>query len=271
MTRSRSGPPPSSRSASSGAVTVGDAGWGAWIAGTTFSAFGCLLARRERDLVKRLRIAQEGLADRVRAEERNRIARELHDVIAHSLTVSLLHVSSARLALDEDPVRSRAGDAPKPSVSAANASPRCARSSACSAMTRPAAMAPLPGAAQLTTLVDQFRGAGCRRRVHDRRRPLRAAQHRRARPLSDPAGGADQRGPPRPGGAVPRALLAVTPTSAVLVVDSAGDRRVVGAGTGLLSMRERAADARRHLHRRARWTAAGRSGPSCPCDPGCAP
>ena len=78
-------------------------GGAAWIAGTTFSAFGCLLARRERDLVQQLRIAQAGLADRVRAEERNRIARELHDVIAHSLTVSLLHVSSARLAVEEDP------------------------------------------------------------------------------------------------------------------------------------------------------------------------
>ena len=84
-------------------LTVNDPGWAAWIAGTTFSTFGSLLARRERDLVHQLRVAQAGLADRVRVEERNRIARELHDVIAHSLTVSLLHVSSARLAVEEDP------------------------------------------------------------------------------------------------------------------------------------------------------------------------
>jgi signal transduction histidine kinase len=79
--------------------TVDDAGWAAWIAGTTCATFGSLLARRDRDLVHQLRVAQSGLADRVRAEERNRIAHELHDVIAHSLTVSLLHVSSARLAV----------------------------------------------------------------------------------------------------------------------------------------------------------------------------
>ncbi len=50
-----------------------------------------------------MRGLQADLAQRSRAEERNRIARDLHDVIAHSLTVSLLHVSSARLAVQYDP------------------------------------------------------------------------------------------------------------------------------------------------------------------------
>ncbi len=54
-------------------------------------------------LVTQLRAAQAGLAERSRDEERGRIARELHDVIAHCLTVSLLHVSSARLAVQHDP------------------------------------------------------------------------------------------------------------------------------------------------------------------------
>jgi len=47
--------------------------------------------------------AQAALVERSRAEERNRIAHELHDIIAHSLTVSLLHISGARLALEDDP------------------------------------------------------------------------------------------------------------------------------------------------------------------------
>ena len=80
-----------------------DFGWGAWIAGVTFTAFAFSMVRHERLLVEQLRAAQEGLAERSRAEERNRIARELHDVIAHSLTVSLLHVASARLAVEYDP------------------------------------------------------------------------------------------------------------------------------------------------------------------------
>ena len=62
-----------------------------WRASRSLSAG--LLVRRERDLVAQLREAQAGLAERARSEERNRIARELHDVIAHTLTVSLLHVT----------------------------------------------------------------------------------------------------------------------------------------------------------------------------------
>jgi len=37
--------------------------------------------------------------------ERARIAREVHDVIAHSLTVTVLHVASARLAVQDRPDR----------------------------------------------------------------------------------------------------------------------------------------------------------------------
>ncbi len=80
-----------------------DSGWGAWIAGVTFAAGAAALGAHERRLLTQLRAAQAGLAERSRAEERTRIARELHDVIAHCLTVSLLHVSSARLAVQHDP------------------------------------------------------------------------------------------------------------------------------------------------------------------------
>src|SRR4029077_12178919 len=79
-----------------------DPGWGAWMAGTTLTVLAGLLIRHEIDLVFQLREAQAGLAERARSEERNRIARELHDVIAHTLTVSLLHVTSARLAVEHD-------------------------------------------------------------------------------------------------------------------------------------------------------------------------
>lgn len=79
------------------------AGWTPWVAGVAVSAGGAALIARQQELVSQLRAAQAGLAERSRAEERNRIARDLHDVIAHSLTVSLLHISSARLAVSEDP------------------------------------------------------------------------------------------------------------------------------------------------------------------------
>ena len=85
------------------AFTVHDPGWGPWAAGTGFTVLAALVVRHQMDLVEQLRALQSDLAQRSRAEERARIARELHDVIAHSLTVSLLHVSSARLAVEHDP------------------------------------------------------------------------------------------------------------------------------------------------------------------------
>jgi signal transduction histidine kinase len=85
------------------ALSVHDPGWGAWAAGVSFTVLAALLIRHQLTLVERMRRLQADLAQRSRLEERSRIARDLHDVIAHSLTVSLLHVSSARLAVEHDP------------------------------------------------------------------------------------------------------------------------------------------------------------------------
>ena len=80
-----------------------DPGWGAWLAGSTLTVACALLIRHEIDLVTQLRAAQAGLAEQARTAERNRIARDLHDVIGHTLVVSLLHVQGARLAVEHDP------------------------------------------------------------------------------------------------------------------------------------------------------------------------
>jgi signal transduction histidine kinase len=80
-----------------------DPGWVAWTAGVSLTVLAALLIRHQITLVEQMRGLQADLAQRSRVEERSRIARELHDVIAHSLTVSLLHVSGARLAVEHDP------------------------------------------------------------------------------------------------------------------------------------------------------------------------
>ena len=80
-----------------------DPGWAAWLAGSTLTVLCALLIRHQIDLNAQLRAAQAGLAEQARTAERNRIARELHDVIGHTLVVSLLHVQSARLAVEHDP------------------------------------------------------------------------------------------------------------------------------------------------------------------------
>lgn len=139
-----------------------DAGGGAWIAGTVFTTIACVMARRERDLVDQLREAQAGLADRARAEERTRIAGEMHDVIGHALTVSLLHVTSARLALDEDPDEARASLAEAERLGQQSLAE--VRQAVGMLREHPQSSAPLPHAAQLPELVGSFRRAG--RSVH---------------------------------------------------------------------------------------------------------
>jgi signal transduction histidine kinase len=137
-----------------------DAGWGAWMGGITLSVAAGALVRHERQLTEQLRAAQAGLAERARAEERNRIARELHDVIAHTLTVSLLHVSSARLAVEnglDDANRALAEaerlgreslDEVRRVVGLLHADGSATRT------------VPLPGGGDLPALVERFRSAG---------------------------------------------------------------------------------------------------------------
>ncbi|MEU7987864.1 histidine kinase [Streptosporangium canum] len=72
------------------------------------------LARERRLLLLRLRREQDKLADQQDAlahaavtEERTRIAHELHDVVAHGISMMTLGVGAGRMIMDKDPVRAR--------------------------------------------------------------------------------------------------------------------------------------------------------------------
>jgi signal transduction histidine kinase len=219
-------------------LTTNDRGWASWLAGTTFATLALLLTRRERDLAQQLRRAQDGLADRARAEERNRIARELHDVIAHSLTVSLLHVSSARLAVEEN-----AADAVRALAEAERLGRECLNEvrQVVGLLRRDesSGTVPLPGAGQLTALVGQFRAAGADIELAVDGDPAGLSATVGLafyRVLQESLTNAARHAP----GAPVRAALSVTPSGAVLVVDSDGPPGS-GSGGGLVSMRERAA------------------------------
>lgn len=62
---------------------------------------GRILQLQQR-LVLEERARQAALTEQATADERRRIAREIHDVIAHSLSVTMLHLTGARRALQED-------------------------------------------------------------------------------------------------------------------------------------------------------------------------
>ena len=222
-----------------------DPGWGAWLAGTTLTVAFSLLIRHDRDLLRRLRLAQAGLAEQARAQERNRIARELHDVIGHTLTVSLLHVQSARLAVEHDPA-----DAGHALAEAERLGREClAEVRTAVGMLREDDAADRDRAAAGRWRLARAGGAvplGGRGRDADRRgRHRRASRHDRPGRVPHRAGGADERGQARTRGAdrgraAGRRAGEVTLTADSRTVPGKAASAGAGPGLGVISMRERA-------------------------------
>lgn len=217
-----------------------DPGWGSWIAGTILVILVGRLGRRQIDLVAQLEEAQAGLAERARAEERNRIGRDLHDVIAHTLTVALLHITSARLAVEYDP-----DDAARALAEAE----RLARESLDEVRLVVGTLhqgpdggrtRPLPGAEGLPSLVERFRSAGVDVSLAvdgDTGRLHATTGLAVYRILQEALTNAIKHAP----GAATSVRLTVDPDMVRLAVDTAGEPgAAAGSGLGVVSMRERA-------------------------------
>jgi signal transduction histidine kinase len=134
-------------------------GWFTWSAGIVFTVATCIFARRQRLTLERLHAAQTELAERARTDERHRIAREMHDLVGHSLTVTLLHLGSARLALDDDLPAARASLA-EAERAARNSLNDVRGTVALLRTTEPSATLPAPVADDITGLVETYRDAG---------------------------------------------------------------------------------------------------------------
>jgi len=76
-------------------------GWYLQAVGATAAWTAGAIARHLQRVVGELRAAQEELAGQAALAERQRIAREIHDVVAHSLAVTMLHLTGARMALGD--------------------------------------------------------------------------------------------------------------------------------------------------------------------------
>lgn len=88
-----------------GASLASDGGfsWLPWVAANVLLfVIGRTLWRQDL-LVRDLEAARGALADQAVADERRRIARELHDVAGHTLAAVMLHVTGARHVLRRDP------------------------------------------------------------------------------------------------------------------------------------------------------------------------
>jgi signal transduction histidine kinase len=110
-------------------------------------------AQRQREILER--------AQRSVAEERLQIARELHDVVAHSLSVIAVQSGVGRHVIDEHPAQA------KKALAAVEATSRDALSELRRMLgvlrhddDRPASLIPAPGVASLAPLVEQVRATG---------------------------------------------------------------------------------------------------------------
>lgn len=215
-------------------------GWAPWIAGVAVSAGGAALIARQQQLVGQLRAAQAGLAERSRAEERNRIARDLHDVIAHSLTVSLLHISSARLAVSEDPAEAMRSLAEaerlgRESLDEVRSIVGLMRSGAGDDGSR---LAPAQGLEGLDELVQRFRSAGAQVTL-ERRGDVASLPATASTTLYRIAQEAFTNAAKHAPGSPVSARVDAAPGRVELTVDSGGSPGH-GQGMGLDTMRERA-------------------------------
>lgn len=123
-----------------------------WVLGIVFPWVLGRLVHRQFDLLARLEAAQRELAARVVTEERQRIARDVHDLVGHGLAAVLLQITGARHVLRRNP------DAADEALAAAETAGRASMAELRRTMSllRTADAAPAPG---LDGVADLVRGA----------------------------------------------------------------------------------------------------------------
>lgn len=132
-----------------------------WQIGFVFTVLLAVAVRQASLAVIEAREAREALASEEAAAERRRIARDVHDVVAHTLAVTMLHITAARMA-----VRRSSPDEAEDALAEAE---RHGRSSLAdirrivhllrSEPTDPGGPGP-PGLADVDALVESYRAAG---------------------------------------------------------------------------------------------------------------
>jgi signal transduction histidine kinase len=115
--------------------------------------------RRQRVLIEELDAARVALAEQAVADERQRIARDLHDVAGHTLATVLLHVTGARHVLRRDLDEAERALVQAETVGRGSLD-QIRLTVASLRTTERGTDPPLPGSAELVELVEEYRSAG---------------------------------------------------------------------------------------------------------------
>ena len=146
--------------------------WEPWVLANVFILSLGRAVYRQGRLIEQLEQARRALADQEVAEERRRIARELHDLAGHTLAAMLLHVTGARHVLRRDLAEAERALIDAETVGRASLDQIRATVASLRADERGTDPS-LAGVADIAALVDDYRRAGLVVDVADRssRRP----------------------------------------------------------------------------------------------------
>lgn len=129
-----------------------------WMTGLATGWFMGLLVDRQRQLTDDLTEARHELSLAAIRDERTMVAREVHDIVGHSLTVVLLNISGARRHLSKNP--DTAAEALDRAESVTRDSLETVRNVVGLLSSENQRFAPMPGGGDVRTMVEQARRSG---------------------------------------------------------------------------------------------------------------
>lgn len=135
----------------------------AWVVGDSLGTRRAYMSELELR-AERLEREQQAEAARAIAEEQARIARELHDVIAHNVSVMVVHAAAGRAAFNERP--QRACEALETIESTGRSALGELRRLLGAVRDGDPDYEPQPGLSRLASLIDQVRGSGLEVLLH---------------------------------------------------------------------------------------------------------
>src|SRR3954462_1375665 len=199
---------------------------------------GKILFNRRR----RIALDRESAARAAVATERTRIARELHDVVAHAMSVMIVQAGAARTVIDRDPVAAQEAIARVEETGRTGLAEMRRLIGVLTDAGEPPSTAPMPGLSELDLLLETVRAAGL---------PVEVVRTGMPRTLPP---GADLAAYRVIQESLTNALKHAGPAHARVSMDFAADRLTIevaddgigpgpgpGVGHGLIGMRERVA------------------------------
>lgn len=222
---------------------MGSVGWQNWLFGTAFTwGFGEILYRFQQT-IEELQATRALIADQAASHERRRIARDVHDLVGHSLSVVMLHLTGARHLVHKDPHEAeraleQAEAAGRESLAEIRRTVGLLRDD----QELDSAVNPSPDLTDVSLLVDEFLIAGIEidlRIKGDIKRVQRAPSLAGYRIIQEALTNVSR----HTNGAEVSVSIAIDNSSFDLYIRNAGGAIIAdtaGAGFGLISMRERA-------------------------------